>query len=80
MQFGSTSDLEKPCIFAPHRVNVPLMPTANRIQLTAVGDSQQGSRISGNVQLASPPHSYHIYPETFYSEYLIVSGYSTTAV
>jgi hypothetical protein len=53
VNFGSTSDLVKPCIFAPHRVNVQLMPPANQIHLTADGDSRQGSRISGNVQLAS---------------------------
>ena len=80
MPLGSTSDSLKSCIFAPHKGNVQLMPPVNRIHLTVDEDSRQGSHISGNVQLASPPHSYHIYPELIYSEYFIDSGHSTAAV
>ena len=75
----STSDSLKPCIFAPHMGNVQSMSPAY-IHLPAGGDLRQGWHISGNVQLTSPPHSYLIYPELSYSEYLIVSGHSTTAV
>jgi len=47
------------------------MPPVNHIHFTANGDSRQGSYISGNVQLMFPPHSYKIYPEISYNDYLI---------